>query len=319
MHVVWIILGIIVFIICFVLWSTVTLDIASNGKKTIITASMYRFLKYEIVLPKPTEFGEDKQTHDTEQKADTTENETMGNEFSEKEFHDNIRNITEQKAETADRVDNDSIGNEFFEKEEFNSNRADFKERKADNAGGSENKKADNNSSEKDKEFYENKRSFMGTFKEDLKSIWDSENHNLDIPRIYEVILKYTNIIKSGKYGLNKFFGYMKHKIRINRLDLYIRFGTGEPDKTGMTYGALYGLEGSISPLFKKFFKMKDSPRLFLDPNYVTRCFEFEVGSIIKTRAAHIINAAVIALVAYLIKKRKGSVENVRTIGQASN
>lgn len=159
----------------------------------------------------------------------------------------------------------------------------------------------------------------MGTFKEDLKSIWDSENHNLDIPRIYEVILKYTNIIKSGKYGLNKFFGYMKHKIRINRLDLYIRFGTGEPDKTGMTYGALYGLAGSISPLLKKFFKMKDSPRLFLDPNYVTRCFEFEVGSIIKTRAAHIINAAFIALVAYLIKKRKGSVENVRTIGQASN
>mgnify|MGYP000756600139 FL=1 len=159
----------------------------------------------------------------------------------------------------------------------------------------------------------------MGTFKEDLKSIWDSENHNLDIPRIYEVILKYTNIIKSGKYGLNKFFGYMKHKIRINRLDLYIRFGTGEPDKTGMTYGALYGLAGSISPLLKKFFKMKDSPKLFLDPNYVTRCFEFEVGSIIKTRAAHIINAAVIALVSYLIKKRKGSVENVRTIGQASN
>ena len=55
MHVVWIILGIIVFIICFVLWSTVTLDIASNGKKTIITASMYRFLKYEIVWPKPSE------------------------------------------------------------------------------------------------------------------------------------------------------------------------------------------------------------------------------------------------------------------------
>ena len=50
---------------------------------------------------------------------------------------------------------------------------------------------------------------------------------------------------------------------------------------------------------------MKDSPKLFLDPNYVTRCFEFEVGSIIKTRAAHIINAAVIALVSYLIKREK--------------
>ena len=269
-------------------------------------------------MPRPTEFGEDKHTPEAEQKADTTENETMENEFSEKEFHGNRRNIAEQKAGTADSADNDSIGKEFDEKE-FHSNRADFKEQKADKAGGSENNESDNNSSETDKGFYENKKIFMGTFKEDLKSIWDSENHNLDIPRIYEVILKYTNIIKSGKYGLNKFFGYMKHKIRINRLDLYIRFGTGEPDKTGMTYGALYGLAGSISPLLKKFFKMKDSPRLFLDPNYVTRCFEFEVGSIIKTRAAHIINAAFIALVAYLIKKRKGSVENVRTIGQASN
>ena len=110
MHVVWIILGIIVFIICFVLWSTVTLDIASNGKKTIITASMYRFLKYEIVLPKPSELDEDKQEPDAEQKADTTENETMGNEFSEKEFHGNRRNIAEQKAGTADSADNDSIG-----------------------------------------------------------------------------------------------------------------------------------------------------------------------------------------------------------------
>ena len=58
MHVVWIILGIIVFIICFVLWSTVTLDIASNGKKTIITASMYRkqikdFMKIKKVLWEP--------------------------------------------------------------------------------------------------------------------------------------------------------------------------------------------------------------------------------------------------------------------------
>lgn len=318
MHVVWIILGIIVFVICFVLWSTVTLDIASNGKKTIITASMYKFLKYEIVLPQPTELGEDKLMPDTEQKADAAENETMGNEFSEKEFNGNRRNIAEQKAGTADSVDNDSIGNEFFEKE-FNSDRADFKDQKADRSDGSENKTGDDDSSETDKGFYENKRNIMGTFKEDLKSIWDSENHNLDIPRIYEVILKYTNIIKSGKYGLNKFFGYMKHKIRINRLDLYIRFGTGSPDKTGMTYGALYGLAGSISPPLKKFFKMKDSPRLFLDPNYVTQCFEFEIGSIIKTRAAHIINAAVIALVSYLIKKRKGSVENVRTIGQASN
>lgn len=164
MHVVWIILGIIVFIICFVLWSTVTLDIASNGKKTIITASMYRFLKYEIVLPKPSELDEDKQEPDAEQKADTTENETMGNEFSEKEFHGNRRNIAEQKAGTADSADNDSIGKEFDEKE-FHSNRADFKEQKADKAGGSENNEADNNSSETDKGFYENKKSFREPLK----------------------------------------------------------------------------------------------------------------------------------------------------------
>ena len=44
MHVVWIILGIIVFIICFVLWSTVTLDIASNGKKLLLPPVCTGFL-----------------------------------------------------------------------------------------------------------------------------------------------------------------------------------------------------------------------------------------------------------------------------------
>ena len=51
MHVFLIILAVIVFLAAFVLWSTVTFEIVSNGRKTVITASMWRFIKKEFVLP----------------------------------------------------------------------------------------------------------------------------------------------------------------------------------------------------------------------------------------------------------------------------
>ena len=101
-----------------------------------------------------------------------------------KNFIGNRRNIAEQKAGTADSADNDSIGKEFDEKE-FHSNRADFKEQKADKAGGSENNESDNNSSETDKGFYENKKSFMGTFKEDLKKYFGTVKTTILIFRGY--------------------------------------------------------------------------------------------------------------------------------------
>ena len=141
--------------------------------------------------------------------------------------------------------------------------------------------------------------------KSDLKSLWNSEYYFFDFEALHDVIIKYAEIIFDCKYGLGRLFGHMRYKIRLDRLDIYIRYGSGEPDKTGIAYGAMYAGVGSLTPLIKKYIKTDGGPRLFLDPNYVSKMFDYEVGALIKTRLAHIINAIIVGVVSYKLRKRK--------------
>ena len=79
MRIALIIIGMVVFIIAFALWSTITLELASNGKKTILTFSMFRLLKREITLPKPETEEPEPQNKESEE-ADEAETEEKGEE-----------------------------------------------------------------------------------------------------------------------------------------------------------------------------------------------------------------------------------------------
>ena len=146
-----------------------------------------------------------------------------------------------------------------------------------------------------------------GDFKTDLKNLWDSENYVFDFQALHDMIIKYAGIIADYKYGLGRVLGHMKYKIRLDRLDIYIRYGTGEPDKTGMAYGAMYAGAGTLTPLIKQYIKTDTGIRLFLDPDYVNKVFDFEVGAVFKTRLAHVLNALIVGTVSYLLRKRKRS------------
>ncbi len=146
-----------------------------------------------------------------------------------------------------------------------------------------------------------------GELKADLKSLWDSENYIFDFQALHDLIIKYAAVISDYKYGLSRVFRHLRYKIRLDRLDIYIRYGTGEPDKTGMAYGAMYAGAGSLTPLIKKYIKTENGPRLFLDPNYVTRMFDYEVGAVVKTRLAYFLNAMIIGFVSYKLRKTKRS------------
>lgn len=239
MRIALIIIGMVVFIIAFALWSTITLELASNGKKTILTISMFRLFKREITLLKP----------------ETEESEPQNKE-----------------SEEADEAETEEKGEEE-----------------------------------------------PGGFSQDLKRMWNSEKNFPDFDGIKYVFEKYTGIIRDGKTALGRFFGHLKNKIRLNRLDLYIMFGLGEPDKTGMAYGGFYALAEMINPWIRQYFKTDRGIVLYLDPNYVNPCFGFEAGIKIKTRAAYIVNALIAALVPFIINYIKGSVKNVRIIRQASD
>lgn len=142
------------------------------------------------------------------------------------------------------------------------------------------------------------------TFRDDVKTLWNSEYNTFDFEALHDLIIKYAGIIADYKYGICKLFSCMRYKIIMERLDIYIRYGTGSPDKTGIAYGAMHAGVGSIDPLIAKYIKCKSHIMLYLDPDYVNKVFEFEVGAVFKLRLGHLINALIIAFVSYVMRKK---------------
>lgn len=143
------------------------------------------------------------------------------------------------------------------------------------------------------------------SFSDDLKSLWNSDYNVFDFEVLHSMIIKYAEIISDYKYGAGRFFKFMRYKIHIDRLDVYMKYGTGSPDKTGIAYGAIYAGFECVSQVIMQYFKTKLPPRLYLDPDYVNRTFDFEVGIVVKTRVVHLLNAAVYAIILYVLRKRK--------------
>ena len=149
--------------------------------------------------------------------------------------------------------------------------------------------------------------------------MWDSDIHWFDFEKIGNAIEKYAAMIRHGRSALAVFLRHMKRRIRTKRLDLYIKFGLGSPDKTGAAYGAAHAAAGSLHAFIRSYFKSNTGLVLYLDPDYVNSCFEFELGSIIKTRAAHVLHALLAALTRFIFNYLKGSVGSVRNFRQASD
>ncbi len=248
-----IIIGIIAFVIALPLWSTVTFEIASNGKKTVITAKMFGFIKHDFVFPsEPKEPKKSKPKKAKRSKKRKKSESKDGGKSSEPELQ-----MT------------DSVSQDFIKRK--------------------------------------------------LGPTWDSDARWFDFEYIENTLAEYKELIKHGTSALAVFLRHMSRKIRVSRLDLYIKFGTGAPDKTGIAYGAAHAAAGSLNAFIRSYFNTKTGLVLYLDPDYVNSCFEFELGSIIKTRAAHVLHSAVAALARFIINriKLKGSVGNVGNFGQA--
>lgn len=250
-----IIIGIIVLVVGLALCSTVSFEIVSNGKKTVITASMYKFIKCEFTFPKSSKGA--------------------GKKRKRRKKKDKTHKTDADKGEI----------------------------KKEGKKSAAENAKKDGKAS----------------IKKRLSPMWDSDIRWFDFEYIQNTISEYKDLIKYGTSALATFLSKMRRKIRIERLDLYIKFGLGEPDKTGIAYGMAYGVAGELNGLIMRYFKTKSGLVLYLDPDYVNPCFEFELGSIIKTRAAFVLYGLLAAFVRFIFNYLKGSVGNVRNFGQASD
>ena len=115
---------------------------------------------------------------------------------------------------------------------------------------------------------------------------------------------------------LKKLLVRLRHKIHINKLFIRLEYGTDNPAATGIIYGSVWNLVGLVYPFLTMYFRIA-YPTLDITPDFYSKRFDIEVKSIIKVRAAHIINAGLSLLLVPTItyfkdKSKKGRENNGR-------
>ena len=131
-----------------------------------------------------------------------------------------------------------------------------------------------------------------------------------------EICETYSNIIAIIK----KLFSHLRYKIKVPVINLKMEYGTGDAAATGMLYGSIWGMIGTLYPIACKWAHIS-YPTLDITPDFYGKRFNIEAQSIIKVRPAHIISALFTALrmpnFTYLKDKlKKGREKNGR---QTSN
>ncbi|MBQ9737476.1 MAG: DUF2953 domain-containing protein [Clostridia bacterium] len=124
-------------------------------------------------------------------------------------------------------------------------------------------------------------------------------------------VLGRIKIFKEGYTHFSKVIlevlSHVQNHAEFSGIYLRVRYGTGDAAITGMIYGAIWSIVGSIYSLLCRFFKV-DFPKIELEPVFGGKALEIEAEGIIRTRLVHIITAAYRSMKIYLQhKKEKGA------------
>ncbi len=120
---------------------------------------------------------------------------------------------------------------------------------------------------------------------------------------IFERIAKLKEKYDSVRDIVNIFARCLKDRVSMSKIEIYIKYGTGDACTTGMAYGAIWTLISNIYSFLCRHFYIT-FPDVKIDaqfdggPMFETRCY-----GIIKLRFVHIIIAAVRSYKSY--KKHK--------------
>lgn len=134
------------------------------------------------------------------------------------------------------------------------------------------------------------------TFKDKLNNIKNrilnkDDGFNLDEAKRVkdELFDTYSQALSLIKTFLSK----MRRRITAENVRIVLDFGTGDAANTGMLYGAIWSLFGSIYPIINRYI-IGDFPTLDITPDFYEKRFDIKFKSIIKVRPVHIINAAAV-------------------------
>ncbi|MCL2837723.1 MAG: DUF2953 domain-containing protein [Oscillospiraceae bacterium] len=92
---------------------------------------------------------------------------------------------------------------------------------------------------------------------------------------------------------------YLSTRLIFESLTLKLRFGDGNAARTGIETGLIWGAAGGLVALLNNNFIVKTPIDVEIMPEFNQKMFDLYVNGIIRTRLAHIIIAAFIAVKVY--------------------
>ena len=92
---------------------------------------------------------------------------------------------------------------------------------------------------------------------------------------------------------------YLAGKIIIEELVLKLRFGDSDAARTGIETGLIWAAIGGITAAANNFFTVEKPIEVDVMPEFNQKMLDLYINGIIRTRVAHIIIAAIMALRIY--------------------
>lgn len=115
---------------------------------------------------------------------------------------------------------------------------------------------------------------------------------------------------KKYKKLIDIFLDSMDKRIRIEKLELDLKYGTGDAATTGMLYGVVWAMISGVYKHLTKFFDL-EFPRVNISPDFQNSFFDFKFCGILKVRLVHIINTLYKIYLFDKEQKKKGADDNV--------
>ena len=91
---------------------------------------------------------------------------------------------------------------------------------------------------------------------------------------------------------INIFLKSMRYRIKMNKVELSLEYGTGNAATTGMLYGVIWGIVTGTYNTLSLFFNM-DFPKPKIVPDFQNSKFDFAFSGIFRVRLVHIINVLI--------------------------
>jgi len=112
--------------------------------------------------------------------------------------------------------------------------------------------------------------------------------------RMMGVLIKQINLYRRYKPALY----YLLGRTHLHRLDWHTELGTGEPDRTGVLTGALWGIKGSLLSYFYALLAPGGvQPHLTIRPSFERACFNVSIDCILEFRLGYLFCTGLKAIV----------------------